>query len=228
MESTLIRETDILFNDVNLKSDYEGKQAKWEILIFAALLILANLSLLRGYPAGRLAFHPDAVGDGEWWRVFTFPFVHVSWYNLLLDGSAFLLLYHGLEEKSRGRRVLYVAAGMAGSLILPAITSPIIGTTGLAGLSGCAHGLMAITGLELISRYPNGDTLRNTGYIILGTVVVKSLIEAFTGQVMFAGLHLGDVGTPVAESHMGGVIGGGTAFFAICVADKRAGEIYKG
>jgi len=204
----LIRATDILFKDVNLDYGFGGKSARWEMLLFGLLLLFANISLLHGSPAGYLAYHSEAVINGRWWRLFTFPFVHVSGYHLLLDGCAFLLLYHGLEEEVRSRRLLYVVTATAGSLVLPLLLSPIIGTAGLAGLSGCAHGLMAITGLELIRRYPKGDILKNTGYLIFSVVVIKSLIETATGQVLFVGLHAGDVGTPVAEAHLGGVVGG--------------------
>ena len=215
MQSTLIREADILFNDVNLKFDLDKKPIKWEMLIFSMLLLLANISLFQGSPAGHLAYNTEAVEHGQWWRIFTFPFVHVSWYHLLLDGSAFLFLYHGLEEEMRSRRILCVVSAMAGGLILPLLFSPIIDNTGLTGLSGCAHGLMAITGLEMIRRYPKGDILKNTGYMVFAVVVIKSLIEAFRGEVIFFGLHLSDVGTPVVEAHLGGIIGGILVYFLL-------------
>ena len=218
MKSTLIRETDILINDVKYAS--EAKSVKWEILILSMFLLLANLNLLAGSSTEYLLYHSDAVAHGQWWRIFTFPFVHVNWYHLLLDGSAFLFLYHGLEEEVRSRRIFYVVSTIAGSLILPLLFSPIISNAGLAGLSGCAHGLMAITGLEMIRRYPKGDILKNTGYIIFAVVVIKSLVETATGEVVFSGLHLSDVGTPVVEAHSGGVLGGIGVYAFLCCKAK--------
>src|SRR5204863_8756069 len=66
---------------------------KLELIAFALILIIANAPLLGGSWRGQVVFFPGAVGSGEWWRVFTHPFVHVSWYHLLLDGAAFLMLY---------------------------------------------------------------------------------------------------------------------------------------
>ncbi|MBE9504395.1 MAG: rhombosortase [Proteobacteria bacterium] len=191
----------------------KGSPRKGEMMLWASLLALANLSLLNGKASTNLAFFLPDVEGGQWWRVFTFPFVHVSWYNLILDGSAFLLLYHGIEEEKRSKRLFYVLIPTVTSLLYPLLFSPLIERSGLCGLSGCAHGLMAITGLELIRRYPKGDFLHKTGLIYFLTVFVKSIIEATTGQVLFAGLHFGDVGLPIAESHLGGLLGGIVIFF---------------
>lgn len=191
----------------------KGSSRIGEMILWVSFLALANLSLLNGTTSTNLIFFLPDVEAGQWWRVLTFPFVHVSWYNLILDGSAFLLLYHGIEEEKRSKRLFYVLIPTVTSLLYPLLFSPLIERSGLCGLSGCAHGLMAITGLELIRRYPKGDFLHKTGLIYFLTVFIKSIIEAYTGQVLFAELHFGDVGLPIAESHLGGVLGGITIFF---------------
>ena len=38
-------------------------------------------------------------------------------------------------------------------------------------------------------------------------VITKTIVEAATGHVAFEALHLGDLGTPIAISHAGGVLG---------------------
>ena len=75
-------------------------QFRWDLLLFTALTLLLNLPLGRGSFSDALRFRPSAVGDGEWWRLLTHPFIHVSWYHLFLDGVAFFILYRGLEERS--------------------------------------------------------------------------------------------------------------------------------
>jgi membrane associated rhomboid family serine protease len=87
-----------------------------ELIVFLALLALFNLPLLTGSCWRSMMFQPGAVQSGEWWRIFTHPFVHVTWYHLLLDGAAFLALYHSLIESSVFRRLLYVLAAGAGGL----------------------------------------------------------------------------------------------------------------
>lgn len=189
----------------------QGNSRRPELCLWILLLFVANLPLLNGSVAGLLVFFPEAVADGQWWRALTFPFVHLSGYHLLLDAAAFLLLYGGLEEGKRCRRILYVILPGAFSLLI-SLLSPVVHASGLCGLSGIAHGLMAITALELISRRPGGTPLFRAGVVVLAVVVVKTLLEVWTGQVLFVGLHFGAIGVPVVESHAGGLLGGLLAF----------------
>ncbi len=177
---------------------------RFEMCLFIAALTAANFALLTGRVCEPLVFFPAKVLSGEWWRILTFPFVHVSFYHLLLDAGAFLLLYHGLRETSAIQRLGMVAACAAGSLCLALLTSPL--ADGLCGLSGIAHGLMAVSALELMQTADK--TLQRTGVICLLIVVLKSISEAITGHVVFETLHLGMVSSPVAICHGGGVLGG--------------------
>jgi rhomboid family GlyGly-CTERM serine protease len=165
-----------------------------------------------------MIFMPQAVQDGEWWRLFTHPFVHVTWYHLLLDGVAFLALYHSLVEVSAVRRLLYVLAAAAGSLLLSWASAPGISTSGLCGLSGTAHGLMAVSALELVGAQPPGSNGRRIGLVSLAVVVGKAALEALSGRMFFTFLHFGLMGDPVAVSHAGGIIGG---LFAMLVLLPR-------
>src|SRR5512132_1174969 len=88
-----------------------------ELLLFALVLVLCNWPVLTGRFVESLVFHPAAVQAGEWWRLLTHPFVHVTWYHLLLDGAAFLGLLAGLAEESLLRRLTYVTASAAGGIL---------------------------------------------------------------------------------------------------------------
>ena len=175
-----------------------------ELWFFALLIALANLPLLAGRVSETLLFVPSLVAEGAWWRVLTSSFAHVSAYHLTLDAGAFLLLYHGLREPSCAKRLLAVAACAAGSLL--ASLSVLTPDGSLCGLSGVAHGLLAFSALEM--RESSDRTVARAGLICLLTVLAKSAYEAVTGHVAFATLHLGDVATPVAICHAGGVLGG--------------------
>lgn len=179
-----------------------------------AVLAACNTTLLLGRPSIGLVFFPDAILSGQWWRLFTFPFVHVSGYHLLLDGAAFLLLWKGLQEKARRFRAVYLAGCWAGSLILPLATSDLVAASGLCGLSGISHGLMGITALEMIS-HPRGESGKDLGAALLLGLAGKCLWEMYTGKVMLASFHLGSVGMPVVETHAGGLMGGVLAFFLL-------------
>src|SRR5262245_14825231 len=64
-----------------------------ELLLFLALLAVFNFPVLFGGCWHSMMFQSAAVAHGQWWRLFTHPFVHVTWYHLLLDGTAFFTLY---------------------------------------------------------------------------------------------------------------------------------------
>src|SRR5262245_14663245 len=81
------------------------RSIRWDSWVFGLILIVFSVPVLTGAFPEKLVFLPDSVLSGEWWRLVTHPFVHVSWYHLLLDGTAFLLLYASLRERAWWRRV---------------------------------------------------------------------------------------------------------------------------
>jgi len=179
-----------------------------ETLLFALLLVIFSGPMLFGSAAQTMIFLPPAVRGGEWWRVLTHPFVHVSWYHLLLDASAFFLLYNGLLETKVARRLGYVLAGGTGSLLLSYFASPVIATNGLCGLSGIAHGLMAISAVEMMRNQSPRSPEWKIGALTFALVVGKAAYEAMTGHILFEFLYFGLVGEPIAVSHAGGILGG--------------------
>jgi rhomboid family GlyGly-CTERM serine protease len=175
-----------------------------ELWLAGLLIALGNIPLLSGGPLKALVFIPGRVAAGEWWRVFTGFFVHVSLYHLLLDAGAFLMLLHSLKEFPFLKRASIVTACAAGSLL---VSLPVLGADGtLCGLSGVAHGLLAVVALNMAGE--REPFLRRAGLGCFVAVVLKSLYEAASGSVLFASLHLGDVAAPVAVCHAGGILGG--------------------
>lgn len=185
---------------------------KIELRGWFLLLCLINLSLIGGHPAVSMNFNPNAILAGQWWRLLSWPLVHVSSYHLLLDGSAFLLLLHGLEENSFRWRCGYVLLSAIGSLALPILLAPNLAQTGLCGLSGPAHGLALVSALELIVAGQENQGRRNLGWLLLGGLLAKAGWELWQGQVFFSGLHLGNIGHPVVSTHAGGILGGALAY----------------
>ncbi|MDO9079197.1 MAG: rhombosortase [Desulfuromonadales bacterium] len=176
-----------------------------ELYGWLALLFLANFGLLLGnVPTTALVYDPAAVAGGEWWRVATWPWVHVSRYHLLLDSAAFLLLYQGLEARSARLRCSYLLATIAGSLLLPILWAPELDRLGLCGLSGPAHGLLAITALELCGQRRH----QWLGAGLLGGLLAKTAWELWSNNAFLQQYHFGDIGVPIVTTHAGGVIGG--------------------
>lgn len=198
------------------------RRRQWLIWSWIAVLAAVNLPLFSGEIRMGLIFLPDAVEMGQWWRIFTYPLVHLSWYHLLLDAGGFLLLYPCLEEKRVPAKALYIIGAGAGSLLLSLAMDPSISQQGLSGLSGIAHGLMAITALEMLRHKDQ----RTWGLISLSLVVSKSAYELWTGRVLFEFMHMGLCGQPMATSHAGGVMGGLVAFMLMGTWTKFISRLF--
>lgn len=179
-----------------------------ELCVFAGLILVFSGPALWGAAWRGMMFLPAAVQAGQWWRLLTHPFVHITWYHLLLDGAAFLLLYHGLLESRLSRRLLFVGASAVGSLLLAWGVDAAVFTTGLCGLSGIAHGLMAVSAVEMMLAQPRGSTEWRIGAGTFAVVIGKATWEVISGKVLFGFLYFGMVGQPVTVSHAGGIVGG--------------------
>lgn len=179
---------------------------RWEIWIYGACIVLANLSLLNGSVATAGYYYPDRVIAGEFYRLLTHPFVHVSGYHLLLDGSAFLMLCAMLKERCRVKRTLYLLGAHIGCVIGVTIVLPLHDSIGYAGLSGIAHGLMAVWALECTQSKERETVI--VGWMTFGIVLGKALYEALSSQMLFSFMHSSLIGQPISVSHLSGILGG--------------------
>ena len=194
---------------MRLETTTRWRQVPLDVILAVVVLVLANAPLLWGRVFGAFVFLPDRVLAGEWWRVLTHAWVHVSGYHLLLDAGSFLLLYPTVGQGRMTRRLGYLTATLSGALLAAALAAPATAAIGYCGLSGVAHGLLAVSALEwLMNRCPDTTRQRGLAALMLAIVIGKSLAEAITGQVVFVGWHPGNVGTPIAVAHAGGVLGG--------------------
>ena len=180
----------------------------WSIWAWAVVLLAVNFPLLWGEIRSGMVFFPEAVHNGQWWRLVAFPLVHLSWYHFLLDAGGFLLLFSCLKEKRGAAKLFYILGAGGGTLLLSLAMDPAVSQQGLSGLSGIAHGLMAVSAVEML----RSRTQRSWGCVSLAIVALKSAYELWSGHVVFEFLHMGLCGQPIAASHAGGVIGGLMAY----------------
>jgi rhomboid family GlyGly-CTERM serine protease len=192
-----------------------------EIIIYAVLIAVVNLLLLFGVGADSMFYTPAKAFGGEAYRFITHLFAHVTWFHLILNGTAFFMLYAMLVEKSSFKRTCYVLVTAAASLAAVTIKMPSLTSIGYCGLSGVAHGLMAITSLEIIFDTGSDTTQKRAGIISLALLVAKSVYEMITGQMMFGFIYGGLIGSPIAVSHIGGVIGGCVMFLTFNCSIKN-------
>jgi len=177
---------------------------RFDLTFILAVLVGLNLHLAgMGNPQPWI-FFPAPVLAGQWWRLLTHPFVHVSLYHLLLDAGAFLILYCGIDYRSSTAKAAAASVCAASGLTAAWLSDAPIDTLGMCGLSATAHGLMALTALQRIDRGEESAA----GIVSLVLVAAKSTAEAVTGQVMFDFVHMDLCGSPLAVCHLGGVLGG--------------------
>ena len=182
-----------------------------EAIVFMTLLVGCNLHLLTGGPPAALVYDQAAVLAGQWWRLFTHPLVHVSRYHLGLDALAVVILWRLMPLSVAAKIGTFLVCGIA-SLTGAVLFSPLIGQTGLCGLSGIAHGLMVVAGVLALRRFwAEGRRDLRAGFfggILCAAGLGKSLVEVASGGALLAGLHGGDLGIPIVEAHLGGALGG--------------------
>jgi len=190
---------------------------KPDLWIFGMIIALTNLHILTGNDrlGYALIFLPREIAEGQWYRIITHPFVHISWFHILWDAGAFFLLYSGLAEKRIPIKLLYVAVCGVFSLLFAFWFSPMINRLGLCGLSGIAHGLMAVSGMEMTEH----KETRWPGIISFLLVFFKGVYELITGNILFEFLLMGMCGTPMAACHFGGVAGGVIVYTSFRIYD---------
>jgi membrane associated rhomboid family serine protease len=131
----------------------------------------------------------------DWWRIFTFTFLHLNWLHLSLNTAGLLWLGRIVEGRlGRARFTAIFAAGGVTSGIAGMLLGPLLPTTGVAlGASGAVCGLLAAA-VILVFRRDADRRLRVPLMICLAGVVVISLLPG----VSLAG-------------HAGGLLGGALA-----------------
>ncbi len=142
---------------------------------------LGELTVQRIYDLGGL--YGPAVAEGDWWRLITSGFVHVS---LLHIGFNMLLLYFlgRLLEPAIGTPrfvALYFAALLAGSLGVMLLDP----NTVSAGASGAVFGLAGA--IFVIARGRGMDAIAGE----IGFLIVFNLVFTFAASNISVGAHLG-------------------------------------
>jgi membrane associated rhomboid family serine protease len=123
------------------------------------------------------------VAQGEWWRLGTSMFLHVSFFHIAVN--MYSLYYAGsILEQVIGRwrfLLLYVASGIAGSAGA-LVWSPLVPTV---GASGAIFGILG--GLFVLER----ERHISTGGQILGLIVLNLVITFVFSSFISVGGHVG-------------------------------------
>jgi len=131
-----------------------------------------------------LQFVPCGVAEGEFYRLFTYMFLHYGLVHLVTNMFSLLVLGRALEAALGPLRftVLYLVAGLGGGVACYVFTP----TSATAGASGAIFGLFAA--LFVVLRRLGRDT---TSFIPL---LVINVLISFAPGISLAG-HLGGLAT---------------------------------
>ena len=183
------------------KSPGAGLQGPATGWVWAVLLALIIVLLETGGDGLRLLLRYDreAVGSGQFWRLFSAHFVHLGWGHALLNVAAFLLILWLFGHGVSPMRWIWAGLGAALSVDLGLwVLHPDV--SWYVGMSGVLHGLVAAAGVWLMGTAPG------VGIPVLATLVGKIVWETVGGPLpMSAELSGGDV---IVQAHLWGAIGG--------------------
>ena len=144
--------------------------------------------------AATLVFDRAAIGAGEWWRVVTGSWVHLSTAHLLYDALAVLIAGWLLERDGAPLRSIVLAAASAvgvGVLIgMPEITR-------YAGLSGIAYALVSYLALSGLGERGTWRRLCVTTLLVLAA---KLSFELSTGRFLLVAQGDEIVAVPLAHA----------------------------
>jgi rhomboid family GlyGly-CTERM serine protease len=152
--------------------------ARWPALLGALAAMAAMSAAFTFVPwlhAQGLYLRDAVMGHGvagQWWRLFTAMWVHLSWQHWLADllAAVGLMLLIGREARAGAMLAVLVASGVAVQLALCRV--PSVGWYG--GLSGALHGLALWGGLRLLT---GSGVSRVSGVVLCLGVLVKTWLE---------------------------------------------------
>jgi rhomboid family GlyGly-CTERM serine protease len=169
----------------------------WPYLLLGAVIVL--LAILPPGWQQLLQYHRSAIGNGEYWRLFSGHLLHSNYWHVLLNLGGLLLamLLHGRYCTYRQLLCCWLLCALAISLLMYAF-SPQLQI--YVGLSGLLHAMLTLGALQDIQRK------LTTGWLLLAGLVGKVLWEQWQGpDAGLAALINADV---AIDAHLYGVSSG--------------------
>ena len=170
---------------------------RWAVPI--CILIASLLATHHGQTANTLIYARGAILDGEWYRLLTFHFVHLSTNHFLINlfTLAALWLLYGRTMRTREWVGVTIGSGFAIGLCLLLLSPEVQWSAGLSGL------LYALFACAAIRSAMSGEYLSVAVVAFLvGKVVMEQTIGPSAAMEQFVGSAI------IVDAHMFGVIAG--------------------
>ncbi len=191
--------------------------AAWSVFEFLKELRLATDMIGRTAPGHYTLLGAGAtdralvLGQGEWWRLFTAPFLHGSASHLI--GNLIVLLLAGpLLESAVGSgwfAMIYLAGGLGGSLLsLFADPADMLST-------GASGAIIAILGAMFAASFHDDIRWPIFRRVLAGFLLFPALVPAVTADGAVVGVN----------AHLGGALTGTALIFVMMMSWREQDEI---
>jgi len=182
---------------------------------FAMLFVCAVLPSVRE----KLLFDGGLVWQGEFWRVFTYAWIHAGFRHCLGNMVVLVLFAAYIEARwGRGRLALAYVGACIGSGVFLALVSPIVDQA-VVGASGAVAGLVMLWMLALVTRQGK------RWYVMLPELGLGVLVGIyFVGRMVLGDvLHLFVPDGVSHWGHVGGFLSGFVLFrLRVLPRDRRS------
>jgi len=161
----------------------------WQRRAWLAVALVLAAIVASAFPAS-LTLDRGGLVAGEWWRIYTAPFVHADLAHGLLDVGALVILILAFGVPRRAWLLAFVGPvviGLGTLLAYPQFSST-------CGLSGLLHGLFVLTALERAQA--EFGWRRAVFALAVLAVFAKATIETATGTPLLTGNA--PLGAPIA------------------------------
>jgi membrane associated rhomboid family serine protease len=147
--------------------------SNYKILLFAGIFSAVYIAVFFMVPdsANLMAFIPEKVAAGEWYRLFTFPFAHLNEWHLLENVASLLVVgFIATELKTEfyDFAVIYLATG-----VLAVIPVFLISSFSAIGASTAVYGAFGVVTQEL-------SKFKISGQLPFGIMALVVFIKAIT------------------------------------------------
>ena len=174
-------------------------------IIFVTVVIII-FGILGEVATNFLRYEHDLLRSGEWWRLFSGHFIHLSWAHISLNLAGFWLIAFLYGQKIKPiyllTTILLIALGISIGLL---IFNPEVDW--YVGLSGVLHGLIIIGALKNLSNEPWPST-----FVLMG-ISSKIIWEQLYAEGSMMKHIIG--GNVIYDAHFYGAIAGTIIICAI-------------
>ena len=192
------------------------KRSYWQLFFpLIVVIIILGIQILDGNKLALLDYQRENIFNGQWWRLVSGHFVHMTWMHMMLNLAGFVVIWlifkNILDQKIWWLLTLGSMLGVDVGLL---IFHPEV--KWYVGLSGVLHGLFAAGAIFQIRLYG----VRGIIYLIF--LILKLFWEQFNGSLPGSAELTG--ARVIIEAHLYGAIGGSITMLILIMVSKACAK----